>query len=419
MARRAKGLTAAFVEKVTQPRRYGDGGNLYLEVKSRRVKSYTLIYTSPLTGKRREVGLGPAIDPNRVPLADARAKARQLLALVREGKDPLHERETNAAQAKADALKAQATAVTFAQVTDLYIMAHERSWRSAKHAQEWRTTVERYAVPVIGDLPIGDIDTGVVMKILEPLWRNKTETASRVRGRIEAVIDYARARDWCKGENPARWRGHLDQILPPRSKAQRVEHHKALPWREVGAFMQRLRQNTSLGAQCLQFLILTATRSGEARLARWDEIDLANALWTIPAERMKGGREHRVPLSPPALAVLREMKELGDEGFIFPGARYAAALSDVTLTRTVRYAGGGDTTVHGYRSTFRDWCGETTNYPREVAEAALAHTLGNRVEAAYRRGDLLEKRRRLMNEWAEFCSRPMVAGEVVPLRAPA
>jgi len=256
-----------------------------------------------------------------------------------------------------------------------------------------------------------------VVKIIEPLWREKTETASRVRGRIESILDYARARGWRADENAARWRGHLDQLLPQRSKVQRVAHHAALPWREIGAFMQRLREHSSTSARCLEFLILTACRSGEVRGARWDEIDLAHAVWTIPAARMKGGRQQRVPLSEPAMAVLRAMAQFGTEGFVFPGLRPESALSDVALARAVDAAGGNGATVHGMRSTFRDWCAEATNYPRELAEAALAHALKDKVEAAYQRGDVLEKRRRLMEEWAAFCSKPRAAGEVLPLRA--
>ena len=256
------------------------------------------------------------------------------------------------------------------------------------------------------------------MKIIEPLWREKTETASRVRGRIEAVLDYAKARGWREGENPARWRGHLDQLLPKRSKVQRVTHHTALPWREIGAFMQRLRQNQRVSARCLEFLILTACRSGEARGARWYEIDLEHKVWTIPEQRIKAGREHRVPLSEPAMAVLREMALLGTKGFVFPGLKAASALSDMALTRAVDVAGGNGATVHGFSSTFREWCAEMTNYPRELAEAALAHALRDKVEAAYQRGDLLAKRRRLMADWAVFCSKPMTAGEVVPCTVP-
>jgi integrase len=402
-------LTAALVEKGTKPGRYGDGAGLYLLVRSRHAKFWLFRYTR--SGRMREMGLGPAKGRTAVPLSQARAKARQLYAAVREGRDPLAEREAEKAKAQADAAKAKTDAMTFGEVAEMYIAAYEQSWRSPKHRQQWHSTLRDYVMPAIGDLPVGSIDTGAVIKIIEPLWREKTETASRVRGRIEAVLDYAKARRWREGENPARWRGHLDHLLPQRSKVQRVEHHAALPWREIGAFMQRLRQNSRISARCLEFLILTACRSGEVRGARWDEIDLDRAVWTIPAQRMKAAREHRVPLSEPAMAVLREMAQLGAEGFVFPGLKCAAALSDRALATLCRGC-----TVHGMRSTFRDWCAEYTKHPRELAEAALAHTLKDKVEAAYQRGDLLEKRRRLMEEWAAFCSEPMVAGEVVTLR---
>ena len=415
MPRRARGLTAAHVEKGTTPGRYGDGAGLYLLVRSRHAKFWLFRYTR--SGKMREMGLGPAKGRTALPLSQARAKARQLHAAVREGRDPLAEREAEKAKAQADAAKAKAAAMTFVEVADMYIAAYEQSWRSLKHRQQWYSTLRDYVLPAIGDLPVGSVDTGAVMKIIEPLWREKTETASRVRGRIEAVLDYAKARRWRDGENPARWRGHLDHLLPQRSKVQRVEHHAALPWREIGAFMQWLRQNSGLGARCLEFLILTACRSAEVRGARWDEIDLTHAVWTIPAQRMKAGREHRVPLTEPAIAVLRAMAQLGAEGFVFPGLKAASTLSDVALTRTVHETGGHGATVHGFRSCFRDWAAEMTSYPYEIAEAALAHTFKTKVEGAYQRADLLERRRQLMSAWAEFCSKPMVAGDVVPLHA--
>jgi integrase len=401
------------VEKGTTPGRYGDGAGLYLLVRSREAKFWVFRYTRH--GKMKEMGLGPATGRAAVTLAMARAKARELHFAVREGRDPLAERKARADEAKADAAKAQASAMTFGGVAGMYIRAHEASWRNTKHRQQWMNTLRDYVLPAIGDLPAGSVDTGAVVRIIEPLWRDKTETASRVRGRIESILDYAKARGWREGENPARWRGHLDQLLPRRTKVQRVEHYAAVPWREIGAFMQRLRQNSGISARCLEFLILTACRSGEVRGARWVEIDFDHALWTIPAGRMKGGREHRVPLSGPAMAALREMARFGGDGFVFPGQRDGAKLSDRTLMRTVAAAGGNGVTVHGFRSTFRDWCAESTNHPRELAEAALAHALSDKVEAAYQRGDVLERRRRLMAEWAAFLARPMIAGEVVPL----
>jgi integrase len=418
-------VTAAQVEKGTKPGRYADGAGLYLLVRSKQSKFWLFRYTR--AGRMREMGLGPASGRTAVKLAAARARALELHAAVRDGRDPLAEREAAKAKQDADAAKAQAGAITFAQVANMYIDAHEASWRNPKHLQQWRNTLRDYALPTIGDLPVGSVETGAVAKIIEPLWRDKTETASRVRGRIESILDYAKARGWRDGENPARWRGHLDQLLPARAKVARVEHHAALPWREAGAFMMRLRQHSGIPTRALEFLILTAGRSGEVRGARWGEIDLAHGVWTVPAGRIKGGREHRVPLSEQAMAVLREMKQLGanapgtnngpgTDGLVFPGLKPTSALSDVALTTAVDAAGGNGATVHGMRSVFRDWCAEATNYPRELAEAALAHALKDKTEAAYQRGDLLEKRRRLMADWATFCAKPMPAGEVVTLR---
>jgi integrase len=402
------------VEKGTKPGRYGDGAGLYLLVRSREAKFWLFRYTR--AGRMKEMGLGPATGRAAVTLAMARTKARELHFAVREGRDPLAERKAAKAKADTDEAKARAGAMTFGAVADLYIGAHEASWRNAKHRQQWRNTLDQHVLPAIGNLPVDAVDTGVVVKILEPLWRNKTETASRIRGRIESVLDYAKARGWREGENAARWRGHLDQLLPRRSKVQRVEHHAALPWREIGTFMQQLRCCFSVPSLCLQFLILTTVRSGEARGARWNEINMTGRVWTIPAHRMKAGQEHRVPLSDPAMAVLHEMARLGGEGLVFPGTKTAAALNDRALAAAMDAAGGDGVTVHGMRSTFRDWCAERAKCPRELAEAALAHALHNKVEAAYQRGDLLERRRWLMNEWAKFLARPMIAGEVVMLR---
>jgi integrase len=293
-----------------------------------------------------------------------------LHAAVREGRDPLAEREAEKAKASADAAKAKAAAITFGEVADMYLAAYAASW-STKHHGQWLSTLRDYVLPAIGALPVGSVATADVTRILEPLWREKTETAARVRGRVEAVLDYAKVRGWRDGENVARWRGHLALLLPPRSKVRRVVHHAALPWREIGAFMQRLRQNSSISARCLEFLILTATRSAEARYATWAEIDLEHKVWTVPAERMKSGRAHRVPLSPAAMVVLQAMAQLGTDGFVFPGLKTAATLSDRTLTRVVHSAGGNGATTHGFRSSFSQWRAEATNFPQELAEAAL------------------------------------------------
>jgi integrase len=431
MPKQATPLTAAKV-KTAAPGRYFDGDGLVLLVRKARPKQVAngtapdkqpdrafWLFRFTRGGKVRETGLGRARGPNAVSLAEARERARKLRDKLRDGTDPIDEKQAEKAKAKADAAKAQASTMTFREVSAMYLGAHEASWTNSKHRQQWKNTLRDYVLPAIGDLPVGSVDTGAVVKIIEPLWRGKTETASRVRGRIENILDYAKVRSWRDGENPARWRGHLDHLLPRRGKVQHVEHHAALPWRESGAFMQRLRQNSCVSARCLEFLILTANRSGEVRGARWNEIDLTHAVWTIPAERMKAEREHRVPLSDAALAVLREMAELGGEpgAFVFPVLKKPGRpLSDTALAKAVD-AAGSDATVHGFRSTFRDWAGETTTFPREVIEMALAHRLGDAAEQAYARGDLFQKRAALMRAWADFCGRAMPAGEVVQLRA--
>jgi integrase len=339
---------------------------------------------------------------------------------VRAGRDPLEDRQADAEAKRAAALAAQARAKSFRDVADAYIAGHEAGWRNAKHRTQWSATLEAYAHPIMGSLPVADVDTGHVMAVLEPIWRTKAETASRLRGRIEAILDYAKARGWRSGENPARWRGHVANMLPNRAKVQPVEHHAALPWREIGGFIAALRPMDGLAAQALLLTILTAARSGEILGSRWSEIDLSEAVWTIPGSRMKAGREHRVPLSEPAMAVLHGLLPLRDAeagDWMFPGRRRGCPLSGTAMEKLLRRMGRGDLTVHGFRSTFRDWAAETTGYAREVAEAALAHTLGDKVEAAYRRGDLFEKRRRLTDDWAEFCARPaMECRTVLTLR---
>jgi integrase len=418
MPRKAKGLTAGFVEKGTRPGRYGDGAGLYLLVRSREAKFWVFRFMH--AGKAREMGLGPARGRAAISLSEARAKARDLHLAVRAGRDPLAERDAEKAKADADAAKAKAGAMTFGAVADLFIGAHEGSWKHEKHRQQWHGTLRDYVLPVIGDLPVASVETSHVMAILEPLWRVKVETATRVRARIEAILDYATVCTWREGPNPARWRGHLDKALPKRRKVRPVVHYKALPWRDIGAFMQRLRHTFSMSARCLEFAVLTATRSNEARGALWSEIDLKHAVWTIPAARMKGAREHRVPLSRPAMAVLREMAEVfGSDGYVFPSPTGNKGLSDRALGKALRAAGGNDSTVHGLRSTFRDWAGEATNFARELAEVALAHSVGDQTEQAYQRGDLLEKRHKLMEAWASYCARPATAGKVVGLHAAA
>ncbi|MDA8232638.1 MAG: integrase arm-type DNA-binding domain-containing protein [Magnetospirillum sp.] len=395
MARQEKRLSAVEVAKKTAPGMYPDGLGLYLRIGPKGAKSW--VYRYRVDGKRRDMGLGPV---HTVSLADARARAAECRKHRIDGADPKMERDKVKLAAKIEA----ARAMTFRQCAEAYVDAHKAGWRNTKHAAQWTSTLDTYAYPVFGGLPVAAVDTGLVMKVLEPIWAKKTETASRLRGRIEAVLDWATARVYRTGENPARWRGHLDKLLPARSKVQRVEHHPALPYDQMGAFMVLLRAQDGTSARALEFAILTAARTGEVIGARWSEIDLAKKVWTVPAERMKAGREHRVPLSEAAVAVLETMQTIKEGDYVFPGGRALKPLSNMAMLKLLGRMERDDLTAHGFRSTFRDWCAERTAYPAEVAEMALAHVVSDKVEAAYRRGDLFEKRARLMADWAEFCA---------------
>ena len=423
MPRKAAGLTAQKVVKAG-PGRYGDGNGLYLLVRPARALGMPdgrfWVFRYVMGGKMREMGLGRApgttADKGVATLGEVRSRAGDLFRKVQQGIDPLAERDAETARCKAEAQHEAALAKSFREVAELYINGHETAWRNAKHRQQWTNTLEAYAYPYMGDLPCGQVSTAEVMAALEPIWAVKPETASRVRGRIESVLDYATARGWRSGENPARWRGHLADLLPARRAVAVVEHHPALPYQEIGAFMETLHEQAGLSAQALEFTILTAARTGEVLGARWEEIDQEGEVWTIPGERMKAGREHRVPLSAPAKAVLAKVPRDGGP-FVFPGGRAGRPLSTMALLMTLRRMGRGDLTVHGFRSTFRDWVAECTGYPGEVAEAALAHTIGDKVEAAYRRGDLFDKRSRLMEDWAKFCANPAAGGgDILPIR---
>jgi integrase len=361
-----------------------------------------------LKGRRREMGLGSL---GVVGLAEARSSAGTCRRLLFEGIDPIENRKAQRTAARRDA----ANAITFEQCAERFVAAHRPSWRNAKHAKQWESTLATYTYPVFGQLAVDMIDTGLVMRVLEPIWVAKGETASRVRGRIEAVLDWAAAQGYRQSLNPARWKGHLENLLPKRARGRRTKHHPALPYQEIGAFMAALRAEEGTAARALEFTILTAARSGEVTGARADEIDDTSMVWTVPAGRTKGEKEHRIPLSEPARAVVQQLLRLDDE-FIFPGDRAGRPLSGNAMRSVLQRMGRCSITVHGFRSTFRDWCAEQTNHPREVAEMALAHAVENRVEGAYRRGDLLEKRRRLMEDWARFCAMPAHAGEVVALR---
>jgi integrase len=306
--------------------------------------------------------------------------------------------------------------MTFDECREAYIRAHAAGWRNPKHHQQWENTLKTYCSPVFGRVAVQAVDVALVMKVLEPIWSTKPETASRLRGRIEAILDWAKVRGLRTGENPARWRGHLDHLLPARAKVRKVKHHAALPYIQIATYLDELRKRESTAARALEFAILTATRTNEVIGARWDEIDLAVRVWIIPESRMKAGREHRVPLSDAAISVVKFMQSVRQNEYVFPGDS-RASLSNMALLMTLRRMNRGDLTTHGFRSTFRTWAAERTSFPREVIESALAHTVGNKVEAAYQRGDMFDKRRRLMDAWAQFCAKVSTTAEIVPIRS--
>jgi len=397
--------TVKGVEKLLRAGTTGDysaGRGLYLKVSGKAKGSW--FYRFMLDGKRRRMGLGSF---ETTTLAQAGALRDDAAKLVSEGIDPLERR-------KASKQENTAAAVTFDSVAADYIAAHRPGWKNAKHAQQWENTLKTYASPVIGKLAPGDVTTAHVLEVLKPIWTEKTETASRVRNRIELVLDAAKARGLREGENPARWRGHLDKLLPRREKVQAVKHHTALPYPQLPAFMALLTGD-DMTTKAMQMTILTACRTSEVLGATWDEIDLQARIWTIPANRMKARKEHRVPLADAVLALLDSLPRIEGNPYLFPGMKAGRPLSNMAMLMGLRRMGRDDLTMHGFRSTFRDWAGECTPHPRDVCEQALAHSLGNDVEAAYRRGDLLEKRRALMNDWAAYCtSRP--ADNVVQMR---
>ncbi|MEO6152127.1 MAG: integrase arm-type DNA-binding domain-containing protein [Croceibacterium sp.] len=386
--------------KAANPGRHADGGGLHLLVKQTGARSW--VYRFMLKGKARDIGLGPAAGPEKVSLAAARDRASALRLKVKVGIDPLAERHRETERTLAAAQAAIAAGISFRDVAEAYMAAYEGSWRNKKHRQQWRSTLDRYVYPNIGDLSVADVATAQVLQILEPIWKTKPETASRVRGRIETILDAAKARGYREGENPARWRGHIAQILPARTKLSRG-HHKALPYAKVGALVAQLRKRDAMAALALEFTILTAARSGEVLGATWDEVDVAEATWTVPASRMKVGKEHRVPLPTRAISILEVTKLLGKK-HLFPG-KAEGKLSSMAMAMLLRRM-GVDATVHGFRSAFRDWAAESTVYAHEVCEMALAHVIGNKAEAAYRRGDLFEKRRQLMLDWSAYCEKP-------------
>jgi integrase len=397
-----------------KPGRHTDGRGLHLLVKDSGARSWVLRYY--VAGKAREMGLGAADGPKAITLAKARDLAAAQRLAVSGGTDPLAQRHAKAAEALAVAQAAKIAGVTFKASAEAYIAAHEDSWRNDKHRAQWGATLATYVFPVMGDLPVADIETAHVMAVIEPIWKAKPETASRVRGRIESILDAAKARGHRQGENPARWRGHIEQILPKRTKLSRG-HHKAMPYADIPAFIADLHEREAIAALALEFVILTAVRTGEALGATWAEVDLGKGIWIIPAGRMKGGKEHRVPLSPRAMEILETVKPLGSD-FLFAGNK-GGKLSGMAMAMLLRRM-KLDCTVHGFRSSFRDWGAECTGFAHEVCEMALAHVISNQSEAAYRRGDLFEKRRKLMDAWAIYSATPASVGiNVTPIRAEA
>lgn len=399
MPKKAKELSPLEVKRITRPGLHAVGGvsGLLLQVTQSGATSWILRAT--VGNKRRDIGLGGYPD---VPLAMARDKAREARELIAKGVDPVEQRKA----AKSLLIASQGKAVTFEDAARDYIAEHQSGWKNAKHAAQWSSTLETYAYPIIGKIYVRDIELAHIEKILKPIWKTKNETAMRLRGRLESVLDAAKVRGLREGENPARWKGHLENVLANISRKARTKHHAALPYDDMGAFMAELRKIEGMGARALEFAILTATRSGEVRGATWQEIDLQKAVWIIPPERMKAGKEHHVPLSPDAVALLKALPRLADNPHVFPGRN--GPLSDMSLTAVLKRMERGDLTAHGFRSSFRDWAGERTNYPREVCEHALAHQLKDKAEAAYQRGSLFEKRRGLMNDWAKYCGMPSV-----------
>jgi len=376
----------------TGPGKYEDGGGLRLVVSKKGAKKWILRFT--IGGKRREMGLGSLPD---VTLVAAREKASECRLQVGKGIDPIEARRPEPEKTP-----------TFTTCAARYIRAHRHGWKNAKHARQWVRTLKTYARPVIGSKRVDAIATEDILKVLSPIWTTKTETAKRVQGRVENILDYAAAHKYCDPLNPARWRGHLDKLLPKPSRVKKVNHHPAMPYSEVSAFMAELAQNNSNSSLALQILILTATRTSEVLKAEWTEFNLDDSVWIIPASRMKARREHRVPLSDTCINILNSLSHIDGNPYVFSGARYGRSLSNMALLQLMRGMGfgvgceHGDFVPHGFRSSFRDWSGEVSNFPRDVSEMALAHTIENKVEAAYRRGDLFDKRRKMMQAWADY-----------------
>lgn len=408
MARSIHKLSALAASKATKPGHYSDGGGLSLQITKAGVKSW--LFRFMLDGRAREMGLGPF---HTVTLAEARTKAADCRKLLLDKIDPIEARSAQLAAANVKATKA----FTFDECAEKYIAAHSAGWKNAKHVSQWENTLSTYCSPVFGSQSVDAVDTGLVMTVLEPIWNVKTETATRLRGRIESVLDWATVRGFRNGDNPARWRGHLDSLLPAPTKVRAVVHHPALPFDAMYRFLTALRKEEGTAALALEFLILTVARTGEVVGAKWGEFDLPHARWTVPADRMKANREHAVPLCPRAVEIVRQLEATSTGGYVFSGRFEGKPMSNMAMLQLLKRMERTDIVPHGFRSTFRDWAAERTAYAREVVEQALAHTIGDKVEAAYRRGDLFAKRRRLMNDWQKHCeTKRYPAAKVVSLQ---
>jgi len=417
MARSTHRLSWRKVETVKKRGKLADGGGLYLQVGPQASKSWLFRFVSPTephpeTGEpwERWMGLGALAS---LPLAEARDVAQECRSVLREGLDPIEHREAQRRTLKA----ARKNTKSFRYCAEQFITDQGDGWKNAKHRQQWENTLATYAYPEVGDLPVSEITTDHVARIIRPIWKAKTETASRLRGRIERVLGWAKHKGYREGENPAAWKDNLEHELPPRGKVQNITHHAALPYADIGEFMVALRTQEALSARALEFLILTAGRTGEVIGARWDEVDTDNRLWTIPARRMKAEVDHNVPLSDDALAVVKSLLVVDDNPHMFAGQRKGRPLSNMALLMLLKRMGHGDVTAHGFRSSFRDWAAEHTSFPRLVPELCLAHGPKDKVEAAYLRAEMLPKRRELLDAWAGYCA--LVPGDqdnVTPIR---
>lgn len=402
-----KRLTAQQVARLVEPGRYPDGGGLYLQVRNETSRGWFYHYS--LNKRSREMPLGSL---RSVSLKDARDKMAECRKLRDQGVDPLEQRRADQAAKAAAAALATAKAITFKECAETYIAGKEKGWKNAKHAAQWSSTLLAYAYPVIGTVSVADVDDGLILRIIEPIWLSKTETAKRLRGRLEKILGWAGKRGYRSGLNPARWAGHLEHDLASPSKVAKVKHHAAISHKEVPAFMGGLRDMTSVSARALEFTILTAARTGETIGAEWSEFDLSEKMWNVPGIRMKGGVDHRVPLSERAVEVLAGMPQSGK--YVFPGGKEGSPLSNMAMLELLRGVRKG-MTVHGFRSSFMDWGHDMTGYPKELMDIALAHKVSDKVEAAYRRSDMIEKRRRLMQAWADYCAAKSVTADVLTI----